>query len=66
MIYLLHLHFPSGTVKTIICPSAFARGLRVVALAPAPVTIELEDVPDADERAAAWDGLDCPPTRGDR
>jgi hypothetical protein len=59
--YLLHLHFPSGTVKTITCASAFARGLRVVALAAAPVRVELEDVPDVEEVCRAWYAADGPP-----
>jgi hypothetical protein len=43
MTYLLHVTYPSGTVQTTVCASAFSRGLLVIAYAAHPVIVRLED-----------------------
>ena len=42
--YLLHCYFPTtGRRETLSFPSAFLRGLAIIALAAQPVTLRTED-----------------------
>jgi hypothetical protein len=43
MTFLLHVTYASGLRHTLTFPSAFARGLFVIALAQQPVGVTLED-----------------------
>jgi hypothetical protein len=41
--FLLHLTYPSGTVQTVSCASAFVRALWIISLTEHPVTLRCED-----------------------
>jgi hypothetical protein len=41
--YLLHVRYPSGITATLTSPSAFLRGLTLIALRAQPVDLRLED-----------------------
>ena len=45
--YLLHLTYRSGTRETLQFPTAFERGLWIIALNPLPITLRVEDPPAA-------------------
>lgn len=45
--FLLHLTYPTGLTETRLFGSAFLRALHMITLTPQPVTLRLEDRPEA-------------------